>query len=136
MTGDPEFVNRDESLYPPSSHIAPHDLDRSIVDRYGRLLKEEAILNRTVAQATAKVERLRYRIVQAGYDNDAIAGKNQAERDRQEALYLEGDEALAQALDSLEVLEDHLSFTVAERKAEETYLSLQRAYWYAQGGRL
>jgi len=131
MTGEPSYIAK-----PIVQYITPQDLDRSTVDRYGRLLKEEAILNRTVAQATAKVERLRYHIIQAGYDNNAIAGKNQAERDRQEALYLEGDEALARALDSLKIMEDHLSFTVAERKAEETYLSLQRAYWYAQGGRL
>ena len=94
-----------------------------------RITVAEAELD--VADAEAKVEETKARIVGEGYATEAINGSNKQTREAQEAKLLADSEELAQAKLAVREAKRELAIQQANLAGTEGRISLYRAFLYS-----
>lgn len=107
---------------------------RHLVAEYELAQAKELDLARELAEREAAFALEDATMIQVGYDTGDIVGKNAAERDRAEAIYLANAEGRDDELARTEDLRHRYEVAKAARQALELKASLLKAYLYSQSG--
>jgi hypothetical protein len=103
-----------------------------LVMQYECALKDEYRLRRDAEAEEDAYDQLEGLIINDGYVNGVIDGKNKQTRDAQEAALIADSDALRDAREEVEQLQRQAERMTAKRKALEAEIGLTRAWLYSQ----
>ena len=101
-----------------------------LLDELAIALKSELTAKTDAASAASWAEIVQARTLKIAYEDGKIEGKNQAERDRAETVYLAEHDGYQGALRIAKREEYAAALATIQRKLAEENISLTRAAWY------